>query len=427
MEKENKDTLPKKKIKAWKIILIVVLVIVLIAVAVAGAAFLKARSIIKNSTDSKTETVHMCVYVDKDDPAENIEQAADYSFGILTSIDREYTDKAVEEIQERISKAPETKEYGSVVELADAMSSGEIQALIVNEAILGALSDDDEYSEFESSLKVIYDFNYEYETVDGTAGVTADSFIMYISGIDTWGGVGLRSRSDVNILAVVNTKTHKVLLVSTPRDYYVPLSISNGVRDKLTHAGIYGIQCSVDTLEELYGVNIDYYFRLNFSGFEAIIDALGGVTVQSDYDFTVRSKHYVKGSNFLNGSEALAFARERHSLPGGDNARGHNQMSVITGVINKLSSSAMLKNYNQVLNSIDGMFETSMPYDEVEALIRSQLTSVAGWAVESYAVTGTGASNSTFSMGSRNLYVMIPNQASVDEAKAKIAAVLNGD
>lgn len=263
--------------------------------------------------------------------------------------------------------------------------------------------------------------NYSYNYKD------TGSFIIYISGQDSWGGVYSSSRSDVNILAVVNMNTHKMLLVSTPRDYYVPLSVSNGARDKLTHAGIYGVSCSRDTLEMLYGYDVPYFVKLNFSGFQQIIDALGGIEVWSDYDFTVEGvKHYTPGNNYLNGIEALAFARERYALPGGDNARGHNQMNVIISTINKMSSSAMLANYSKVLASTNGAYITDMPYDVVASLISDQLGSGSGWDIRSYAVYGSGAFESTYSAGAQKLYVMYPNMESVAEAKRLIQATLDG-
>ena len=250
---------------------------------------------------------------------------------------------------------------------------------------------------------------------------------MYISGIDTYGSTSKRSRSDVNILAVVNANTKKILLVSTPRDYYVPLSISNGVKDKLTHAGIYGIQCSQDTLGMLYGINVDYYFRLNFSGFQKIIDALGGITVNSDYTFDVDSFHYVKGDNYLNGEQALAFARERHAFATGDRQRGEDQMKVIKAVFNKATSSAVLANYTDLLASLEGTFETSMSYDTLAKLVRQQLDQGTGWDIETYSVNGSGQSSYTYSISNMKVYVMLPDQSTVDTAKEKIQAVLDGE
>lgn len=165
-------------------------------------------------------------------------------------------------------------------------------------------------------------------------------------------------------------------MISTPRDYYVPLSISNGVPDKLTHAGIYGINVCMDTLNMLYDTDINYYFRLNFAGFVQIIDALGGITVDSDYDFTTQNSsgyHFTKGPNQVNGDQALAFCRERYAFSAGDRQRGKDQMKVIQGVINKATSPDILKNYLSLLDSLSGCFETNIPYDVITSLVKQQL------------------------------------------------------
>ena len=240
------------------------------------------------------------------------------------------------------------------------------------------------------------------------------------------GSIQARSRSDVNILAHVNTKTRQVLLVSTPRDFYVPLSISDGVPDKLTHAGIYGVNVSKDTLGMLYGIDIDYYFRVNFEGFEEIIDSLGGVTVDSEYSFTVGSHSFREGENDLNGKEALIFARERYSLPGGDRQRGKNQMAVIQGVINKVLSPEILKNYTSVLEAVEGNFETTVPYELVAELVRGQLEKGGSWDIITYSADGRGDSQIPYSM-SVYAYVMIPDQDTVDRAKNMIQAMENNE
>lgn len=272
------------------------------------------------------------------------------------------------------------------------------------------------------------------EQVDWNALVGQDmlevpegSFIIYISGVDTWGSVSAKSRSDVNILAVVNTNTKKVLLVSTPRDYYVPLSVSNGVKDKLTHAGIYGIDSSVGTLEMLYGVDIPYYVRMNFTGFVGIVDALGGVDVYSDSAFTVGEEFaYTEGVNQMSGIEALAFARERYTFTGGDRARGTHQMEVIKAVLNKCASSSILYNYADVMNSMSGCFTTNMPKDKIASLVRMQLSDMAQWNITAMSVDGIGASKTTYSVPGKKAYVMIPDENTIKQAKENIAALLSG-
>lgn len=258
--------------------------------------------------------------------------------------------------------------------------------------------------------------------------VTDEVYTIFVSGIDTRGGMTASSRSDVNIILTLNATTKQILMISTPRDYFVPLSISNGVPDKLTHAGIYGVNVCMDTLDMLYDIDINYYFRLNFAGFEQIIDALGGVNVNSDYDFdsgNTTGYHFNKGENHLNGEQALVFARERYAFKEGDRQRGRNQMAVIQGVVDKATQPAFLKNYLSVLDSLDGAFETNVPYDVMASLVRKQLGEGGSWQVLSYSVDGTGDTQKPYSMSSK-AYVMIPDQNTVDKAKVLMKKVREG-
>lgn len=257
--------------------------------------------------------------------------------------------------------------------------------------------------------------------------VPEGTFVVYISGVDTWGTPKAKSRSDVNILAVVNTNTKQILLVSTPRDYYVPLSVSGGVKDKLTHAGIYGVESSMETLEMLYGVDIQYYVKLNFTGFVGIVDALGGIDVYSDSTFTVGDAFsFTEGVNHMSGIEALAFARERYSFASGDRARGTHQMAVIRAVLDKATSSAILYNYADVMNSVSGCFTTNMSQEKIASLVRMQLNDMATWSITAISVDGTGASKTTYTVPQKKAYVMIPDETTVQIAKEQIAAVLEG-
>lgn len=256
---------------------------------------------------------------------------------------------------------------------------------------------------------------------------------MYLSGIDSRSGLISKSRSDVNILAVINPDTRQVLLVSTPRDFYVPLPISNGVPDKLTHAGIYGVDVSIGTLEMLYGIDIDYYFRVNFSGFERIVDALDGVTVYSDVAFTSskysspdKTYYFTEGRNDLDGAAALVFARERYAFSDGDRRRGEHQMAVIKAVMEKAMSPTLLTNYTAIMESVSGSFETSMPYEKIAELVRNQLDNGGSWNIVSASVNGTNDYRVPYSL-STEAYVMIPDQATVDAAKLKIQQVYDGE
>ena len=261
--------------------------------------------------------------------------------------------------------------------------------------------------------------------------ITKEPFVIYLSGVDTRGELTEKARSDVNILAAVNPVTKRVVLINTPRDYYVDLAGTSD-KDKLTHAGLYGVETSMETLGNLYGVNVDHYIRINFAGFISIIDALGGVDVYSDQAFTsVGSPGYydptafVEGWNHLDGKAALAFARERHAFASGDIQRGINQMKVIDAMLNKIKSPALLMGFSKIMDAAADCFVTSFSQDQISALVRMQLSDFADWDIESYTVTGSSStSTKCHSAKGQKLYVMLPDDASVSKAKEMIASAL---
>ena len=379
---------------------------------------------VNDMTGVTTKIDAMNVFVMKDDPANNIEDAKDYTFGKLANIDSVNTTAFVKSIEEELGKQIKTQDYTFVSDLIAALYNGEVQAILLNGAYISFVSGIEEYANFENETKAIYQMDIVSEIVDNGDNedylISGDKvFTIYVSGIDTRGSSPkVNSNSDVNILMTVNLETRQVLLISTPRDYYVPLSISNGVKDKLTHAGGYGIDVSVDTLEMLYEVNIQDYIKINFTGFVDVIDELGGVTVYSDASFTTDDGvHVQEGYNDFDGEQALSFARERHHVQGGDKGRGNNQMAVIEAVINKMASSQMLKNYTDILDSLSDSMVTSMSYDKISELVKFQLNDMKSWDVVKYSVDGFDASDVTFSAGSQQLYVMVPDEETVRQAK----------
>ena len=408
-----------------------VLTVILTAVYVIGAVYIgKTNNTISDVTTAEVQTDVVSMYVMDDDPAQTVNDAANYEIGIMSSVDRENTDKTIDSIESQLGSSLNIQEYDTMFELADALKSGEVGAIIINEAYVGIIGDVENYEWMTTDIRKITTVEHAVETVpEADADVPEEkqnTFIMYLSGIDTYGGISARSRSDVNILAVVNTDTKNILLLSTPRDFYVDYSVTGGVKDKLTHAGIYGIDASIDALERLYDIDVNYYLRINFTGFMDVIDALGGISVYSDYDFTVNNvKTFHKGYNDVNGREALAFARERYSFADGDYQRGRNQMEVIRAVINKAASSSLLVNYTSVMDAIAGSFETNMPRSQIAALVRMQLSDMAQWNITSYTSSGQSMYAETFSMPGQDLYVIVPDENSIAEAKEQINAVLS--
>ena len=290
----------------------------------------------------------------------------------------------------------------------------------------------DEIKNFRESTKILYTIKHEIQTSTKTAekgskySVKSGKFNVYISGIDTSGSISNVARSDANILMTVNTNTHEALLTSIPRDYYVTLH-SYGAKDKLTHSGIYGINETVKTVEDLLDTDINYYVRVNFTTVIKLVDKLGGIDVYSDYSFTTSDKLYTfkKGYNHMNGDAALVFSRERYSFAGGDNQRVKNQQHVIEAIMKKvLNSTTLLTKYTDILDSLKGSFQTNIAQDDISSLVKDQINNMSSWTIKSNSLTGTGASSSTYSMGSTKLYVMVPNSTSVTSAKEKIDEVL---
>lgn len=382
------------------------------------------------SNDSRLETVQMSVYVRANDNAKTMQDISGEKIGCLK--DDDGVDSVKKEIESVVEKNPIYKDYSNTIFLVDALLEEEEKAIVLNSAYLEILSEIEGYEDIKEKVKELKTISVEIKK-DKTdekennyeLSSDEDTLVVYLSGIDMWGAVNARSRSDVNIIAVINTKTHHIQLINTPRDYYVYLP-KQEANDKLTHAGLYGVDSSMAALENLYDVDIDYYVRMNFSGFESIINTLGGVDVYSEYDFTVDPiKHYTVGYNHVNGLEALAFARERHAFATGDIQRGINQMEVIKAVIRKMISPAILANYDELLLEVEDCVLMDVPSEVIYDLVRHQIASGKSWTVDSYTVTGTGESLTTYSMPNVTCYVMQPNDTDVAEAKRLIGKVLS--
>lgn len=415
--------------KLWSGILTSVISLILVAAMIIGIiAVNKVDNTVEKVTDKGSEEkTEMVIAVLADSDVEQITDLSELLIGYLDDYDAEASQKVMDEIDSSVGGKVNYNSFDDKFDMVDALYNKTIKAMIFNKANIDIIKDAEGYEDFEDKIKIIYSSEIvKYIEMTDKKDTNLDQFVVYISGIDTFGDVSVRSRSDVNILAVVNTKTKHVQLINTPRDYYIELPNSNGVKDKLTHAGLYGVENSMGALENLYGINIDYYVRMNFSGFEDIIDAMGGIDVYSEKDFTVEPiKHYTVGVNHLSGIEALAFARERHAFADGDIQRGKDQMNVIIAMLNKISSKDVLYNYADVLDGIAGTFQTDMSSDDIYTLVKKQLVNNSAYTIDSYSVTGEGDTCTTFSTPRTKLWVMQPNMDEVNYAKELINGVLN--
>ena len=397
---------------------IVISILVDILMAAGIFSIYKADKLLGDVGGATYKTDNMIVVVRADDPAETLMDAKEYRYGIQTSLDTENTNKMLEDVQKSVGRTVKVQEYATIQEEAEALLWGRVDAAIYNEALASVIEESiDDYS---SQVKVLYQYGIETEIVN-------EPFNVYISGIDVSGEISTTSRSDVNIIMTVNPKTRKILLTSTPRDYYVPIpGVSGEQRDKLTHAGIYGVDKSMETLESLYGIDITYYARVNFTSLMTIVDALGGVDVQSEYEFEAGGYHFNQGTNHLDGKAALAFSRERHSFEDGDNQRGRNQEAVLTAILNKAMSPAILTKASSIISSVSNSVETNMTSDEMAKFINMQLSEGGSWQIESTAAVGNGDTQTCFSSGAQPLYVMWPDGASVAMITQKMQQILSG-
>ncbi|HFI0334777.1 TPA: LCP family protein [Streptococcus suis] len=324
----------------------------------------------------------------------------------------------------QLSKTP-TSSYLTAYQ---SMMNGETQAMVFNGVFTNILESED--PDFSNKVRKLYTFKVTKQVETTVEQASGDSFNIYISGIDTYGPISSVSRSDVNIIMTVNRATHKILLTTTPRDSYV--AIADGGQnqyDKLTHAGIYGVDASIHTLENLYGIDISNYVRLNFTSFLQLIDLVGGIDVYNDQEFTshIGSHQFPIGNLHLNSELALAFVRERYSLANGDNDRGKNQEKVIAALIKKLSSPENLKNYQAILSGLEGSIQTDLSLETIMSLVNSQLESGTQFTVESQALTGSGRMDlPSYAMPSSQLYMMEIDQNSLTNVKSAIQSVLDG-
>lgn len=390
-----------------------------------------AHQLMDGVTDDPATTHNTYVLVLNENPAHALKDTKGYTFGAVENYDVEHTERMVAAVEKETGEKTALKYYQQAAVMVDALYQKEVDALIMNSASVSLLIERAEYADFLSKVRILNTLSYEEKEPDQQVnnGSVMDPFIVLISGSDTRSKLLRVSRSDVNILAVVNPTTKQILLLNTPRDYYVPNPAGKGKLDKLTHCGNYGVKCSVQALEGLYNTQIGYYCQINFTGFEKLIDAIGGVTVYADESFrTVEGSYISSGENKLDGKTALQFARERYNVSGGDNARGKNQMKVIKAVIDKMTSSkTLISNYTGILNSLEGMFVTSFTTEQMSSIVKMQLNDMASWNIQSFAVTGKGDYQETYSAPGEQLYVMWPNEDTVQHASKLIEKVFNGE
>ena len=415
----------KKKIAKVFTLLLLIFGITLGSIGVFGIQqFVSVTS--KLNETAAVSNYTMSIAVLKDSEIESVSQLE--SVAAPMDNDQENVQKLIDDVQKQQKQTLTVTSIESYLEAYKQLQSGEVKAIVLNEAFENII--ESEYPNHADTIKKIYKMGVK-KKVKGPKISKGNGMTIYISGIDTYGPINSVSRSDVNILMTVNTDTKDVLLTTTPRDSYVPIADGgNNQYDKLTHAGMYGVDASIHTLENLYGIDINYYARLNFTSFLKLIDLLGGIDVYNDQEFnanTNNGKHYPVGMLHLNSKDALGFVRERYALADGDRDRGRNQQKVITAIIQKLTSAELLANYSAVIQGLQESIQTNMPVEVMTDLVNRQLEKGGKYDVQSQDLKGTGRMDlPSYAMPGSQLYMMEVSQDSLASVKAAMTAVLKG-
>ena len=405
------------------------LILLLLGILISGTSLFAVGQFIgftsRLNATSNYSNYSMSIAVLADSPIENISQVT--SVMGPTGTDKDNIQQLMNDLKATQNKELTVEESRSYLAAYKSLLAGDTKAIILNSVFENII--ESEYPDYASKIKKIYTKELT-KTVETPKDVKGDSFNVYISGIDTYGPISSVSRSDVNIIMTVNRETKKILLTTTPRDSYVPIADGgNNQKDKLTHAGIYGVDASIHTLENLYGIDLNYYARLNFTSFLKLIDLLGGVDVYNDQEFTAHTngKFYSVGNVHLDSEQALGFVRERYSLADGDRDRGRNQQKVIVAILQKLTSTEALKNYDGIIKGLQDSIQTNMPLETMMKLVNAQLESGGTYKINSQDLKGTGRMDlPSYAMPESNLYMMEISDSSLESVKAAINDVIEG-
>lgn len=415
----------------WTKVISVILVILVGCTMGFGNVYLyETYSTLTSVTGAEKGSIKNTISViTKTDHDEDIQSLKNEKIGVLRNIDSVGTKKC----QKKLKKYSFSyKKCDNLQALVKALYEDEVQAIVMNEIYRANVEEMEEYSGFSNETKSIYQAVYYTNNKNDALvvdDITKNPFTIFVSGNDTYGDIDELSRSDVDMIVTVNPTTSTVLMVNIPRDYYVQTSYGY---DKLTHTGMYGIEETKQTVENLLGIDINYTFRVNFSSAEDIVDALDGVDIEVpegmaverlNADWALEGVH--EGWNHLNGARALAYARERHAYVDGDIQRAKNQQQVLEAIIKKAASSKILTNYTKLLKSFKNAFDTNMSTNEITALLQYELQAMPNWKFQNYVLRGTNSSAVCASMA-QELSVVMPEDYCVSIARQKIEAVLDG-
>ena len=385
--------------------------------------------------DYKNEHTEVLQNAKHVDTPTDITEYANSSFLIQSSVDQENQSAALENIASAAGVSSLwTIEKSSIWEEVASFYNGEGELMVLNEAYVPTIEEQDAYMNFSEDTTIIYSYTGEEEvetqTVTASDSLVDAPFMLYIAGSDSReDALTTVTRTDVNIILAVDPNNHTVLEVGVPRDAYIPNPAYSNALDKLTHLGLMGIDNTLSGVSSYFGQDINNYIMVNFNTYSTIIDALGGVDVENPYEFTASNGDYTfaEGTIHLDGEAALAYVRERHSLSTGDMGRNEHQLIVLQAIINKITSSEVLQHYTQLLNALQDQFLSNLDTDDIYSLIQKQINEGGSWNVVKYHLLESGDMQETASAPGQSLYVGWLYDNQVQFVEEQMTAVMNGE
>ena len=420
----------KEKRKAFRQLTGIILSLVLSFFLVISSSYLNVANAALSGMAKSDPTANYRTYV-IDGSYNSIGKLQGQTVGLLTLGDEAEHTKAKQIIKNKLHC--ETEDYDTVLDMLSSLRRGEIQAVFINDAYKTVCANN--YTGWNRNAYCVDKISFTYDEEDTPStnkNISKNAFTVLISGVDSRKSVTETCRSDVNMLVTIQPETHQILMTSIPRDYYVEttceasMGCGNGEKDKLTHTGLHGIDTTEMTIEKFMDMDINYHVKVGFSTLSNLVDELGGITVNNPQSFSTGSYSFQQGNIELNGEQALAFARERYSFTEGDKERGRNQMRVLTGILNKVMSPSILKNYQGIMSTLADSFQTNMDTDDISALVKAQLSSQASWKIYTTSLDGTTGTAYCYELGD-NASVVFPDDNSISEAKTNIQAVEHGE
>lgn len=413
----------KKKIKrpgniVFLIILIIISLSELVFMSYANTSIKTINEISKKDTSLMTE---MSYIVRADSPYKSLEDIKDKKLAVAETEDEETIKEVLAKYKDEYKTDFEESKYIDYLSLAKGLLRGKEDVILLNEAFRNIVEEAEETFNEETRIleSTLVESKAKEDSLDKEEVAEDGAFNVYISGIDTYGSLSNVSRSDVNLVISVNPVKGKVLITTIPRDSYV--DIPGKGMDKLTHAGLFGVDSSIQTIENLLNINIDYYGKVNFTTLTELIDVLGGIDVENPRAFSAGGYNFVQGTNHLDGRASLVFARDRYHQEEGDFDRGRNHTRIIAAIINKMLRPEMLLNFGNISQVALKSVNTDMPYEKMIELVNKQIDSGKKWEIQSQSLEGSGTMDlKSALMPEAKLYMMVVNEDSLVKVEKKI-------